>query len=114
MFGCSVNATEALDLWRRERIGPYSEPTGPRHQILWSRLPSNSSLLKEYKDPAAGPHSPHFEITLSVMSPFPLKDRLPVLKSHLGRRTCGVFFLGPFDASLSCVDARGRLTLDPA
>ncbi|KAJ2911908.1 hypothetical protein MD484_g8506, partial [Candolleomyces efflorescens] len=60
-----INATEALELWHKERIGPYAEPTGPRHQILWSRLPENSALLKEYKDPSAGPNAPHFEITLS-------------------------------------------------
>ncbi|TEB32914.1 pyranose dehydrogenase [Coprinellus micaceus] len=60
-----VNTTEALDLWRKDRIGPYAEPTGPRHQILWSRLPKDSQLLKDYKDPSAGPNAPHFEITLS-------------------------------------------------
>ncbi|KAF6758022.1 pyranose dehydrogenase [Ephemerocybe angulata] len=60
-----INATESLDLWRKERIGPYSEPTGPRHQILWSRIPDNSPVLKDYADPSAGPNSPHFEITLS-------------------------------------------------
>lgn len=60
-----IDAAEALDLWRKERIGPNSEPTGPRHQILWSRIPEDAPILKEYSDPAAGPNSPHFEITLS-------------------------------------------------
>lgn len=71
---CSIDAAEALDLWRKERIGPNSEPTGPRHQILWSRIPEDAPILKEYSDPAAGPNSPHFEITLSVRALFELQE----------------------------------------
>ncbi|KAJ3565821.1 hypothetical protein NP233_g7394 [Leucocoprinus birnbaumii] len=62
----STNATlfaEALNEWITERQGPLVNE-GFGNNILWQRLPPNSSALKSNSDPSAGPTSPHLEILI--------------------------------------------------
>ncbi|KAJ7272099.1 aryl-alcohol oxidase, partial [Mycena haematopus] len=57
------NATLAageLGEWTAAKTGPLVDPT--TSQLGWLRLPDNSSVLRDFADPSAGPLSPHFEM----------------------------------------------------
>lgn len=58
---------EVLALYDSKKQGPVANNPGG-NQIGWFRLPSNSSVLKQFGDPTAGPLSPHFELTFGVSS----------------------------------------------
>uniref|UniRef100_A0A8H7XUR8 pyranose dehydrogenase (acceptor) n=1 Tax=Psilocybe cubensis TaxID=181762 RepID=A0A8H7XUR8_PSICU len=58
-----TNATlqaQALAQWEFNRTGPLVDP-GPNF-IAWSRLSSNSAIIKEFGDPSAGQNTPHLEL----------------------------------------------------
>ncbi|OJT08261.1 Pyranose dehydrogenase [Trametes pubescens] len=66
---------QLLALYDSQKQGPVANNPGG-NQIGWFRLPSNSSVLKQFGDPTAGPLSPHFELTfgnsfLSFTQPVP-------------------------------------------
>ncbi|THH15926.1 hypothetical protein EW146_g4634 [Bondarzewia mesenterica] len=93
------NATteaEAYAEWNKSRSGPFA--AGGINQLIWLRMnesdPEVQQMLEKYGDPAAGPFSPHFEITPSNGRPMsgPLMDVSPIA-------------LNPY--------SRGSLTLDP-
>ncbi|PPQ93564.1 hypothetical protein CVT25_005556 [Psilocybe cyanescens] len=50
----------ALAQWEFNRTGSLVDP-GPNF-IAWSRLPANSSIIKEFGDPSAGQNTPHLEL----------------------------------------------------
>lgn len=61
------NATvsqEDLNLWETTRTGVFA--SGTVNSVGWTRLPSNSSVLQNQPDPAAGPNTPHFEFLIGV------------------------------------------------
>ncbi|KAF9482078.1 aryl-alcohol oxidase [Pholiota conissans] len=61
------NATlqaEALSQWMQNRTGPYVN--GGSTYIGWSRLPSDSPVLKNFGDPSAGINTPHIELAPST------------------------------------------------
>ncbi|KAG2005486.1 aryl-alcohol oxidase [Coprinopsis cinerea AmutBmut pab1-1] len=58
-----VDPDAAYEEWKKHRTGPLVDLVG--QQVLWARLPSDSPIFKQYKDPASGPTSPHVELTLS-------------------------------------------------
>ncbi|KAJ2935556.1 hypothetical protein H1R20_g1541, partial [Candolleomyces eurysporus] len=58
-----VDTVAALEQWQTNRTGPFTEAVG--HQLLFARIPADAPLFKEHGDPAAGPNSPHIEISLS-------------------------------------------------
>lgn len=64
----ATTAAAALDEWTKSRTGPYG--AGGINQFVWLRMndsdPEVKKMLKKYGDPAAGPLTPHFEITPSV------------------------------------------------
>ncbi|RXW18207.1 hypothetical protein EST38_g7641 [Candolleomyces aberdarensis] len=62
-----VDTVAAFEEWQTNRTGPLTE-VGV-HQVIFSRIPPNASLFKEHGDPAAGPNSPHIEISLSSLGP---------------------------------------------
>ncbi|KAJ3517331.1 hypothetical protein NMY22_g13988 [Coprinellus aureogranulatus] len=63
----AVDPDAALEEWRQNRTGPLS--TGPINRLLlWSRIPANASLFPTYPDPASGPHTPHFELTVGFLA----------------------------------------------
>ncbi|KAL9714603.1 hypothetical protein Ac2012v2_001260 [Leucoagaricus gongylophorus] len=58
-----MNATAALEEWRQNHTGPYSmSPTASNH-IAFLRLPDDSPIFETTTDPAAGPNTPHMELT---------------------------------------------------
>ncbi|TFK26033.1 pyranose dehydrogenase [Coprinopsis marcescibilis] len=59
----TIDPAVAWEMWQQNRTGPHTERFS--HQILWARVPSDSSLFKQYKDPSTGPTSPHIEMPLS-------------------------------------------------
>ncbi|RXW22513.1 hypothetical protein EST38_g3334 [Candolleomyces aberdarensis] len=58
----TIDEATALAMWQKNRTGPLTELWS--HQILWSRIRSDSSVFKEFKDPSTGPTSPHIEMPL--------------------------------------------------
>ncbi|KAF9002951.1 alcohol oxidase [Cyathus striatus] len=74
--------TLAYAEWNKTRSGPFA--AGGINQLAWLRMnesdPEVKEMVQKYGDPAAGPTSPHFEITPSngrPMSP-PLIDVSPI------------------------------------
>ncbi|KAF6757972.1 pyranose dehydrogenase [Ephemerocybe angulata] len=62
-----VDYVAALEEWQTNRTGPLTEAVG--HQVIFTRIASNSSIFKEHSDPASGPNAAHIEITLRAGSP---------------------------------------------
>ena len=58
----------ALKLYNATKQGVIANNPGGNH-IGWFRLPDNSSVLRQFGDPSAGPLSPHFELTFGVRGP---------------------------------------------
>ncbi|KAJ7856682.1 aryl-alcohol oxidase-like protein [Mycena olivaceomarginata] len=95
------NATafnEAFAQWNRSHTGPFVD-LGVS-QLGWFRLDRNASIFKEFRDPAAGPDTPHFELgfgagTPSIAAP---PEEMP---GHL--MTIGVAVVSPV--------SRGTITL---
>ncbi|KAF9482069.1 pyranose dehydrogenase [Pholiota conissans] len=50
----------ALAQWKLTRTGPYAD-AGPNF-IAWARLADNSSIVRQFGDPSAGPNTPHLEL----------------------------------------------------
>ncbi|TFK19464.1 pyranose dehydrogenase [Coprinopsis marcescibilis] len=57
-----VDADAAYQEWKSKRTGSLVDLVG--QQIVWARIPDNSTLWEKYKDPSAGPTSAHIELTL--------------------------------------------------
>ncbi|KDR79277.1 hypothetical protein GALMADRAFT_63161 [Galerina marginata CBS 339.88] len=56
-------ATAAMNQWIVNKTGIFANSVANNYGFL--RLPSNSSIFTTTPDPAAGPHSPHWEIIIS-------------------------------------------------
>ncbi|KAJ2926548.1 hypothetical protein H1R20_g10543, partial [Candolleomyces eurysporus] len=94
-----IDRDAALEQWMKDRTGPMSEWYEVGKQILWSRLPENSPLLKRYGDPASGTLAPHIEIPLG----FPVENinlGLIILLTPHSRGTVKLASSNPFDAPL--------------
>lgn len=59
-----VDNVSAFEEWQTNRTGPLTEAVG--HQVLFARIPPDAPLFQEHSDPAAGPNSPHIEISFRV------------------------------------------------
>ncbi|KAA1470704.1 alcohol oxidase [Dentipellis sp. KUC8613] len=79
------NATltqEAYAQWNASHTGPFA--AGGINQFVWLRMnesdPEVKAMIEKYGDPAAGPDSPHYEITPSNGRPGspPLMDLSPI------------------------------------
>lgn len=58
-----VDSVAALEEWKQNHTGPYTmSPTASNHMIFL-RLPDDSPILQTTQDPAAGPNTPHMELT---------------------------------------------------
>ncbi|KAJ2919584.1 hypothetical protein MD484_g820, partial [Candolleomyces efflorescens] len=51
-----------LEQWKNSRTGPLTEFGGKN--LIWSRIPSNSSIWSGNSDPASGRNAPHIELAL--------------------------------------------------
>ncbi|KAJ6460927.1 alcohol oxidase [Mycena sanguinolenta] len=61
------NATrfnEAFEEWNMTRTGPFTT-VGVTH-VGWSRLNLTSDIFRQFKDPSAGPRSPHVELKFAA------------------------------------------------
>ncbi|KAG6865075.1 hypothetical protein C0991_005305 [Blastosporella zonata] len=52
---------EYLAQWKANHTGPYAANNGS--QVIWGRLPDNSSIFETSQDPSSGKNSPHYEIS---------------------------------------------------
>ncbi|KXN87032.1 Oxygen-dependent choline dehydrogenase [Leucoagaricus sp. SymC.cos] len=58
-----INTTAAIEEWKANHTGPFTmSPTASNH-IAFLRLPNNSTIFDTVQDPAAGPNTPHMELT---------------------------------------------------
>lgn len=55
---------ELLTEWETTRTGLFTDKTS--NHAGWLRLPSNSTFLQQYPDPASGADSAHYELTFTV------------------------------------------------
>ncbi|KAJ2921547.1 hypothetical protein H1R20_g15551, partial [Candolleomyces eurysporus] len=94
-----MDRNAALAEWRQNRTGPLTEAS-IGHQILWSRLPKNSDLLRRFPDPSAGPNTPHIEIALMGNLPGQLFGGAVVLMTPYSRGSVKLASKNPFDAPL--------------
>ncbi|KAJ7497656.1 hypothetical protein FB451DRAFT_1212279 [Mycena latifolia] len=53
-------AEEQLREWNATRTGPLVDSTIT--QVGWLRIPNDSSIFERFPDPAAGPHTAHYEL----------------------------------------------------
>ncbi|GLB42783.1 putative aryl-alcohol oxidase [Lyophyllum shimeji] len=53
-------AAQALAQWTANHTGPLCASTAS--EIGWLRIPDNSTIFQQYRDPAAGPHTAHYEL----------------------------------------------------
>lgn len=60
----STVVTELLQQWQNTQTGPLVDTFAS--QISFHRLPTDSPIFQVVDDPAAGPHTPHFELGFSV------------------------------------------------
>ncbi|KAG6896689.1 hypothetical protein C0992_006681 [Termitomyces sp. T32_za158] len=49
--------------WNATHMGPYA--AGTFNTAGWLRLPANSTIFKEFKDPSAGPRGAHYEFIIA-------------------------------------------------
>ncbi|KAJ3518242.1 hypothetical protein NMY22_g13779 [Coprinellus aureogranulatus] len=59
----NISDDVAMAMWQENRTGPLTERFD--HQFLFARLPDNSPLLQQFKDPSTGPRTPHFQAGLT-------------------------------------------------
>jgi hypothetical protein len=50
----------ALAQWEKNCTGPYADAAS--NFIAWTRLADDSPILKKFRDPSAGPNTPHLEL----------------------------------------------------
>ncbi|KAF5312315.1 hypothetical protein D9619_003708 [Psilocybe cf. subviscida] len=91
-------AAEALAQWQFNRTGPY---TTLGTFLGWERLSAKSSIFDKFKDPTAGPNSPHIELSPGSGA-FITVNGLPVTGGH--HVGAGIAVLSP--------TSRGSVTLN--
>ncbi|KAF9002564.1 aryl-alcohol oxidase-like protein [Cyathus striatus] len=97
------NFTAVFNLWLETRTGPLAN--GAVNQVAWTRVPETSSIFKDFVDPSAGPHTPHFEFVLEG-SPHPLSSNQSTIGLGLAvvtpasRGSVSLNSNDPFDAPL--------------
>ncbi|KAJ7607691.1 aryl-alcohol oxidase-like protein [Roridomyces roridus] len=63
----NLNATQLninLGEWNKTKTGPLVSSSSAH--VAFLRLPNNSSILRDFKDPAAGPNTPHIELEFTA------------------------------------------------
>ncbi|KAJ3521273.1 hypothetical protein NMY22_g12382 [Coprinellus aureogranulatus] len=53
----------SLEQWKANRSGPMTEYG--HFQIIWARIPQNSTVWKQHSDPSSGKNAPHIELYFS-------------------------------------------------
>jgi len=56
-------AEEQVQRWNETRTGPYAAATFST--AGWLRVPDNSTIFQQFKDPSAGPHTSHYEFIIA-------------------------------------------------
>ncbi|RXW16745.1 hypothetical protein EST38_g9110 [Candolleomyces aberdarensis] len=94
----SIDEEAALRQWQANRTGPLAEWREAGRRILWSKFPKSSPLLRQYGDPASGPHAPHIEIPFNAAGP--TMAAFAVLLTPHSRGTVKLASSNPFDDPL--------------
>ncbi|KAJ3564744.1 hypothetical protein NP233_g8092 [Leucocoprinus birnbaumii] len=84
---------EALQLWNKNRTGPYVE-LEPTNHLLWTRLPGN--VTEKLGDPSSGPNSAHIEFIVGAFTPAAY-SLFVLLVSPESRGTLTISSNNPFD-----------------
>ncbi|KAJ2932946.1 hypothetical protein H1R20_g4155, partial [Candolleomyces eurysporus] len=93
-----IDDQEALEQWQKNRTGPLAQfATG---HIVWSKIPSNASIWRNHRDPAAGKNSPHIELHIFVSSTGPVVGCSIILLTPQSRGTVRLRSNNPFDAPI--------------
>ncbi|KAF5349556.1 hypothetical protein D9756_008804 [Leucocoprinus leucothites] len=58
-----LNTTAALEEWKQNHTGPFTMSSTASNHIAFLRLPDDSPIFETFMDPAAGPNTPHMELT---------------------------------------------------
>ncbi|KAF5351272.1 hypothetical protein D9756_008220 [Leucocoprinus leucothites] len=74
---------EALQIWNKNRTGPYVEPV-PYAHLAWTRLANN--ITEKFGDPSSGPNSAHLEFRMGAVSPTAY-DVIAVVVSPVSRKS---------------------------
>ncbi|KAF9447311.1 GMC oxidoreductase [Macrolepiota fuliginosa MF-IS2] len=90
--------TQALELWKANRTGPYVESATRAHHIAWLRLPRNSSIIEQFGDPSSSGDSAHVEIILGAFAG--TYAAIPTLVSPASRGSLTIRSSNPFDSPL--------------
>ncbi|KAG2005482.1 aryl-alcohol oxidase [Coprinopsis cinerea AmutBmut pab1-1] len=90
-----VSPAQALAEWQANRTGPLTEAAGAGHQVLWSRIASDSPIFEEHDDPASGVNAPHIETFLAPSANFLMSG--VVLLTPYSRGTIKLRSNDPFD-----------------
>ncbi|KAF9445817.1 hypothetical protein P691DRAFT_762158 [Macrolepiota fuliginosa MF-IS2] len=87
----------ALELWNKNRTGPYVE-SAPTDHINWLRLPDSSSIIEKFGDLSSGRESAHIEIVLGMLND--TYDTIVFLVSPASRGSLAIGSNNPFDNPL--------------
>ncbi|KAF9475360.1 pyranose dehydrogenase [Pholiota conissans] len=105
----NTNATvraHFLEQWKETGTGPLGNGFG--NNIIWMRLPENSTAISEFGDPSAGVNSPQYEIVIAALGTSSTGDHLVgvgnAIVSTASRGTLSIPSNNPTDAPL--IDSR--------
>ncbi|KAF4610917.1 hypothetical protein D9613_007239 [Agrocybe pediades] len=94
-----------LKLWQNNKTGVFANSIA--NNVGWVRFPNDSSVLSNQEDPAAGPHTAHFELLISnglSIPPFPTAGNFlsitTVLLTPTSRGSVTINSSDPFAAPL--------------
>ncbi|KAJ6625796.1 GMC oxidoreductase-domain-containing protein [Mycena sp. CBHHK59/15] len=98
-------AEEQFAQWNATRTGPLVDTTIT--QVGWLRIPDNASIFEQFRDPAAGPHTAHYELLFTnglIRPPTPPTGNFmgigTAVVTPVSRGTITLNSSNPFDAPL--------------
>ncbi|KAF5353361.1 hypothetical protein D9756_007863 [Leucocoprinus leucothites] len=93
LFSDPALQAEALQVWNKNRTGPYVELT-PFGHLAWTRLANN--ITEKLGDPSSGPNSAHLEFIIGAASPSAY-NLFAIIVSPASRGTLTIGSNNPFD-----------------
>jgi choline dehydrogenase-like flavoprotein len=60
----STLRSELLHLWNQTHTGPLADSIS--EHTAYVRMPNNATIFETHPDPAAGPHTAHFQLNIEV------------------------------------------------
>ncbi|KAJ7693354.1 aryl-alcohol oxidase-like protein [Mycena rosella] len=95
--------------WNATRTGPLVDTTIT--QVGWLRIPDNSSIFQQFPDPAAGPHTAHYELLFTNGL---IRPPTPPTGNFMGIGTAVVAPVSRGSITLNSSDPFASPLIDPA